>query len=57
MYVDLVQRQKERKEVINPEIAVSAGASCSPHLFQQMKQYLNIKIVKVHNRKIKYIMY
>lgn len=47
MYVDLVQRQKIRKEEINPEIALSGGALCSPHLFKEMKQFLKVKTVQV----------
>lgn len=47
MYVDLVDKQKARNEDINPEIAISGGAICSPHLFKQMKDVLNLKKVKV----------
>ncbi|CAH0564378.1 unnamed protein product [Brassicogethes aeneus] len=46
MYVDLVNRQMERNEDINPEIAVSGGAICSPHLFKRMKKYLKLNKVK-----------
>ncbi|XP_066257129.1 medium-chain acyl-CoA ligase ACSF2, mitochondrial-like [Euwallacea similis] len=46
MYVDLVNRQKSRTESINPEIAVTGGACCSPHLFKEMKEVLNLKKVK-----------
>ncbi|CAG9771986.1 unnamed protein product [Ceutorhynchus assimilis] len=46
MYVDIVNRQKIRQENINPEIAVSGGACCSPHLFREMKEILKLKKVK-----------
>ncbi|KAH1013300.1 hypothetical protein HUJ04_002308 [Dendroctonus ponderosae] len=46
MYVDLVDRQKARNEDIDPEIAISGGAICSPHLFKQMKDVLKLKKVK-----------
>ncbi|XP_030755419.1 medium-chain acyl-CoA ligase ACSF2, mitochondrial-like isoform X2 [Sitophilus oryzae] len=46
MYVDLINRQKVRKEDISPEIAVCGGASCSPHLFRQMSELLKVKKVK-----------
>ncbi|XP_066247827.1 medium-chain acyl-CoA ligase ACSF2, mitochondrial-like [Euwallacea similis] len=46
MYVDVINRQKMRNENINPEIAVSGGAPCSPHLFHQMKRVLKLKKVK-----------
>jgi len=46
MYVDLVNTQKNRKEDISPEIAVCGGSPCSPHLFRQMKEILNLKTVK-----------
>ncbi|KAF7264300.1 hypothetical protein GWI33_000341, partial [Rhynchophorus ferrugineus] len=46
MYVDLIKQQKERNEDINPEIAVSGGASCSPHLFREMKNILKVHKVK-----------
>lgn len=47
MYVDLVHKQEERKENISPEIAVSGGALCAPHLFKKMLNVLNVKKVKV----------
>ncbi|XP_060529031.1 medium-chain acyl-CoA ligase ACSF2, mitochondrial-like [Cylas formicarius] len=46
MYVDLVDRQKKRRENISPDIAVSGGACCSPHLFREMKSVLNLQKVK-----------
>jgi acyl-CoA synthetase (AMP-forming)/AMP-acid ligase II len=46
MYVDLVHKQEERKENISPEIAVSGGALCAPHLFKKMLNVLNVKKVK-----------
>lgn len=46
MYVDLVNVQKNRNENINPEIALTGGATCSPHLFKEMKEMLNLKKVK-----------
>lgn len=49
MYVDLVRVQKERKEKISPEIAVSGGAPCSPSLFKDMLNVLGLKKVKVSN--------
>lgn len=47
MYVDLIKVQKERLLDIHPEIAVSGGAPCSPHLFNQMIDVLGVKKVKV----------
>ncbi|XP_050307265.1 medium-chain acyl-CoA ligase ACSF2, mitochondrial-like isoform X1 [Anthonomus grandis grandis] len=46
MYVDLINRQKVRKEIISPEIAVSGGAHCSVNLFKEMKEVLGVKKVK-----------
>lgn len=47
MYVDLIHRQQERNEDISPEIAVSGGAICPQHLFEQMLTVLHVKKVKV----------
>lgn len=47
MYVDLIQKQEERQVDISPEICVSGGALCSPHLFEKMLQVLKVKKVKV----------
>ncbi|XP_060529029.1 medium-chain acyl-CoA ligase ACSF2, mitochondrial-like isoform X2 [Cylas formicarius] len=46
MYVDLVHKQVERKEQINPEIAISGGASCPPQLLKDMKNILKVDKVK-----------
>ncbi|KAJ8917664.1 hypothetical protein NQ315_005111 [Exocentrus adspersus] len=46
MYVDLVRVQKERKEKIAAEIAVSGGAPCSPSLFKDMLTVLGVNKVK-----------
>lgn len=47
MFVDLVKVQRERIEDIHPEIALSGGAPCSPHLFNEMIDVLGVKKVKV----------
>lgn len=47
MYVDLIERQKNRKEEINPEIAVTGAASCSPKLFNEIRAILKVQKVKV----------
>ncbi|XP_060528278.1 medium-chain acyl-CoA ligase ACSF2, mitochondrial-like [Cylas formicarius] len=46
MYVDLIDRQKQRNEIIAPEIACVGGAVCSPHLFTEMKNVLKLKRMK-----------
>ncbi|XP_018564375.1 acyl-CoA synthetase family member 2, mitochondrial-like [Anoplophora glabripennis] len=46
MYVDLVRVQKERREKISPEIAVTGGAPCSPSLFKDMLNVIGLKKVK-----------
>lgn len=49
MYVDLVNLQKTRQEKLHLEVAVSGGAICSPHLFENMQKVLGVQQVKVHN--------
>ncbi|KAJ8969599.1 hypothetical protein NQ317_011313 [Molorchus minor] len=46
MYVDLVNAQKERREKINAEIAISGGALCSSYLFKEMINFLGLRKVK-----------
>lgn len=52
MYVDLIQKQEDRKVDISPEIAICGGALCSPHLFEKMLQVLKLKKVKVVCNKL-----
>lgn len=48
MYVDLVARQKQLKlKLSTAEIAVTGGAPCSPQLFQDIKNVLDLRCVKV----------
>lgn len=47
MFVDLINKQKERQENISPEIAVSGGALCAPQLFKNMLDVLKVRKVKV----------
>ena len=48
MHVDLIARQREIKAPIKTaEIAITGGSPCSPKLFQDMKEVLNLRAVKV----------
>lgn len=51
MFIDLVSLQKQKQLDINPDMAVTGGAPCSPQLFQEIKEVLNVKIVKVNTQK------
>lgn len=42
MYVDLVNVQRERKEVVKIDRTLVGGAPCSPSLFADMIKYLNV---------------
>lgn len=42
MYVDLVNVQKDRKELIKIDRTLVGGAPCSPSLFADMIKYLNV---------------
>ncbi|CAG9864215.1 unnamed protein product [Phyllotreta striolata] len=46
MYVDLVNLQKQKREKLQLEIAVSGGAICTPNLFESMKEVLQVREVK-----------
>lgn len=46
MFVDLVNQQRKEKRNISPSIALSGGAPCSPQLFRDMKEVLNLTRVK-----------
>lgn len=47
MYTDLIKIQKEKKENIYLETLITGGAPCSPHLFKEMKNFLNVRTIKV----------
>lgn len=50
MYVDLVARQRELNlNIDSAEIALTGGAPCSPKLFLDIKNILNLKSVKVRS--------
>uniref|UniRef100_A0A1B0DJ10 Uncharacterized protein n=2 Tax=Phlebotomus papatasi TaxID=29031 RepID=A0A1B0DJ10_PHLPP len=46
MYVDLVNKQREKRWDLKAEIAVTGGALCSPQLLKDMKKELKLKKVK-----------
>lgn len=47
MYVDLVTKQRElQRDVSSVEIATTGGATCTPELFRNIKNGLNVKKVK-----------
>ncbi|KAF5276530.1 hypothetical protein FQR65_LT03960 [Abscondita terminalis] len=43
MYVDLINNQRKEKRQINPTSAIIGGAPCSPQLFDDMMNTLNLK--------------
>lgn len=47
MFVDLINIQKKQNRHINPEIAVCGGAPASQHLYEQIKDILKVKTIKV----------
>nr|XP_023023627.1 acyl-CoA synthetase family member 2, mitochondrial-like [Leptinotarsa decemlineata] len=46
MYVDLIDLQKNRKENLHIEMALTGGASCSPQLFKDILNVLQVKKVR-----------
>ncbi|XP_018334738.1 acyl-CoA synthetase family member 2, mitochondrial [Agrilus planipennis] len=43
MYIDLVRAQEERQENISLDLAITGGAPCSPRLFEEMRNVLNVQ--------------
>lgn len=52
MHVDLINVQLKRKENLNIDMAVTGGSPCSPQIFKNMKEILNVKKVKVYEHRI-----
>ncbi|KAF5305883.1 hypothetical protein FQA39_LY09122 [Lamprigera yunnana] len=46
MFVDLVNLQIQKKRKLNLTTAISGGSPCSPQLFKDMKEVLNLKKLK-----------